>query len=56
MTSANMTLSAAETTRYSRHLRLPEVGTAGQQQLKAARVLVVGCGGVRPAQHRGGPA
>ncbi|GAA3980067.1 molybdopterin-synthase adenylyltransferase MoeB [Hymenobacter antarcticus] len=39
-------LSAAETTRYSRHLRLPEIGTAGQQKLKAARVLVVGCGGL----------
>ena len=38
--------SAAETTRYSRHLRLPEIGLAGQQKLKAARVLVVGCGGL----------
>ena len=40
------TLSAAETTRYSRHLRLPEIGLAGQHKLKAARVLVVGCGGL----------
>ena len=39
-------LSAAETTRYSRHLLLPEIGQAGQQKLKAARVLVVGCGGL----------
>lgn len=39
-------LSAAETTRYSRHLLLPEIGLAGQQKLKAARVLVVGCGGL----------
>lgn len=39
-------LSAAETNRYSRHLRLPEIGLAGQQKLKAARVLVVGCGGL----------
>ena len=38
--------SAAETARYSRHLRLPEIGLAGQQRLKAARVLVVGCGGL----------
>ena len=29
--------------RYSRHLRLPEVGLAGQQTLEAARVLLVGC-------------
>ncbi len=39
-------LSAAETERYSRHLLLPEIGPAGQQKLKAARVLVVGCGGL----------
>jgi adenylyltransferase/sulfurtransferase len=39
-------LSAAETNRYSRHLLLPEIGLAGQQRLKAARVLVVGCGGL----------
>ncbi|GAB3854203.1 molybdopterin-synthase adenylyltransferase MoeB [Hymenobacter terrigena] len=46
MTSATAPLSAAETTRYSRHLLLPEIGAAGQQKLKAARVLVVGCGGL----------
>ena len=39
-------LSAAENNRYSRHLLLPEIGLAGQQKLKAARVLVVGCGGL----------
>jgi len=39
-------LSTAETNRYSRHLLLPEIGSAGQQKLKAARVLVVGCGGL----------
>ena len=38
--------SAAETARYSRHLLLPEIGLPGQQKLKAARVLVVGCGGL----------
>ena len=31
MNSADIALSAAETTRYSRHLLLPEVGTIGQQ-------------------------
>ena len=46
MNPAEPTLSAAETNRYSRHLLLPEVGRAGQQKLKAARVLVVGCGGL----------
>lgn len=32
--------------RYSRHLRLPEVGLAGQQRLQRARVLLVGAGGL----------
>ena len=32
--------------RYSRHLRLPEVGLAGQQRLQQARVLLVGAGGL----------
>ena len=46
MNPTDFILSAAETSRYSRHLLLPEIGRAGQQQLKAARVLVVGCGGL----------
>jgi adenylyltransferase/sulfurtransferase len=41
-----MSLSASERERYSRHLLLPEIGEAGQQKLKAARVLVVGAGGL----------
>ena len=39
-------LSHAELVRYSRHLVLPEVGAGGQKRLKAARVLVVGAGGL----------
>ena len=39
-------LSAAEIERYKRHLVLKEVGGAGQQKLKAARVLIVGAGGL----------
>lgn len=39
-------LSASERARYSRHLLLPEIGSAGQEKLKAARVLVVGAGGL----------
>lgn len=46
MNSPEPSFSAAETTRYSRHLLLPEIGLSGQQKLKAARVLVVGCGGL----------
>ena len=46
MNPVDITFSAAETNRYSRHLLLPEIGLAGQQRLKAARVLVVGCGGL----------
>jgi adenylyltransferase/sulfurtransferase len=33
-------------TRYARHLLLPEVGLAGQRRLAAARVLVLGAGGL----------
>ena len=36
----------SELRRYSRHLLIPEVGLAGQERLAAARVLVVGAGGL----------
>ncbi|MCP4658037.1 MAG: molybdopterin-synthase adenylyltransferase MoeB [bacterium] len=41
-----LTLDAAEIRRYARHLILPEVGIEGQKRLKAARVLLVGAGGL----------
>lgn len=41
-----MALSPAEIERYARHIVLAEVGGPGQQKLKAARVLVVGAGGL----------
>src|SRR5437879_12616277 len=41
-----MTLSASERARYQRHLALAEIGVPGQEKLKAARVLVVGAGGL----------
>ena len=41
-----MTLSAQEIERYARHVVLKEVGGPGQQKLKAARILVVGAGGI----------
>ncbi|MEP7012360.1 MAG: molybdopterin-synthase adenylyltransferase MoeB [Acidobacteriota bacterium] len=39
-------LDAKEIRRYSRHLILPEVGTEGQRRLKAAKVLMIGTGGL----------
>ena len=39
-------LTADEIERYARHIVLPEVGGAGQQKLKQARVLVIGAGGL----------
>lgn len=41
-----MPLSASELARYHRHLALPELGKGGQERLKAARVVVVGAGGL----------
>ena len=41
-----MTLSAAERARYQRHLSLKEIGPEGQEKLKAARVVIVGAGGL----------
>lgn len=41
-----MSFSASEVERYARHLVLAEIGGPGQQKLKAARVLIVGAGGL----------
>ena len=41
-----MDLNKDEILRYSRHLILPEVGLEGQKKLKAAKVLMVGAGGL----------
>jgi len=39
-------LSRDEVSRYARHLIIPDVGIEGQKRLKAARVLLVGAGGL----------
>jgi adenylyltransferase/sulfurtransferase len=39
-------LTPEEINRYSRHVTLPEVGVAGQEKLKGARVLNIGAGGL----------
>jgi adenylyltransferase/sulfurtransferase len=44
--TAPVTLSNDEILRYSRHLIMPEVGMDGQLKLKAAKVLMVGAGGL----------
>lgn len=41
-----MGLTNEEIFRYSRHLIMPEVALAGQEKLKAARVLCIGAGGL----------
>lgn len=41
-----MNLSDAELERYARHIVLREIGGGGQVRLKAARVLVIGAGGI----------
>ncbi len=39
-------LARDEISRYARHLIIPSVGVEGQRKLKAARVLIVGAGGL----------
>ncbi|MBC2884080.1 molybdopterin-synthase adenylyltransferase MoeB [Ochrobactrum sp. CM-21-5] len=46
MNASSKPFSSEELERYARHIVLPEIGGAGQQKLKAARVLVLGAGGL----------
>jgi len=45
-TNGTTVLTNDEVLRYSRHLILPDVGVDGQRKLKAARVLLIGAGGL----------
>jgi len=40
------TLTPEDIQRYHRHLIIPEVGSVGQRKLKAAKVLLIGAGGL----------
>ena len=44
--AVSLALGEAELDRYARHIVLREIGGPGQMQLKAARVLVIGAGGL----------
>ncbi|MCA8918919.1 MAG: molybdopterin-synthase adenylyltransferase MoeB [Planctomycetes bacterium] len=46
MSTDTQTLNSDEVQRYARHLILPEFGKAGQEKLKASKVLCVGAGGL----------
>jgi adenylyltransferase/sulfurtransferase len=46
VTPDNVGLSDSEVARYQRHIVLREIGGAGQQKLKASKVLIIGMGGL----------
>ena len=46
MNHSNIHFSKEEHARYNRHIIIPEFGLESQQKLKAAKVLVVGSGGL----------
>jgi adenylyltransferase/sulfurtransferase len=46
MAYQDITFSKEELARYNRHIIIPEFGLAAQQKLKAAKVLIVGSGGL----------
>lgn len=46
MSIGSAKLDAAELERYQRHILLKEIGGAGQQKLCAAKVLIIGMGGL----------
>lgn len=45
-TTQTIILTPEQVKRYSRHIIMPQVGSAGQRKLRQARVLIVGAGGL----------
>jgi len=48
-----MTETSEDFTRYSRQMRVPNMGVAGQQRLQRARALVLGVGALGTALASG---
>ncbi len=46
MTTSTKTLSPYQVQRYSRHIIMPQVGSAGQRKLLNSKVLIIGAGGL----------
>src|SRR5690242_7890087 len=46
MAFENIQFSKEELARYNRHIIIPEFGEESQQKLKAAKVLIIGSGGL----------
>ena len=46
MSYKDINFSKEELARYNRHIIIPEFGIEAQKKLKAAKVLMVGCGGL----------
>ena len=46
MSTTEILFTKEELARYNRHIIIPEFGEAAQQKLKAARVLIIGSGGL----------
>lgn len=46
LNTENISFNPDELARYNRHIIIPEIGLEGQKKLKAAKVLVVGSGGL----------
>ncbi|HEY4155164.1 MAG TPA: molybdopterin-synthase adenylyltransferase MoeB [Puia sp.] len=46
MSLDNISFSKEERARYNRHMIIPDFGEEAQKKLKAAKVMVIGCGGL----------